>query len=112
MNIISGLAINEAATNHRDPGFRTLLSRLLTAISWDEEFDPTELVRLVVIEPGDTLDTVNAELGYTLTPDWEARDQEGTWTALTFILSDWGEGLLVFIPDQPGLDPALRQLAV
>jgi hypothetical protein len=110
MNMIFDAAINDSATNHPDPNFRCLLSRLLPAISCDGEFDPTELVRLVIIEPGDTLETLNAELGYALTPDWEARDREGGWYALTYILSDWGEGLLVFIPDQPDIDPAFLRL--
>lgn len=110
MNIIFGVAINEAATLHPDPAFRLLLTRRLAAISCDGEFDPTELVRLVVIEPGDTLETVNADLGYALTGDWEARDREGGWYALTYILSDFGEGLLIFIPDQPDIDPAFLRL--
>lgn len=109
MNTISDAAINEAATLHPDPDFRTLLSRLLTAISCDGDFDPGELVRLVIIEPGDTLENVNAELGYTLTPDWEARDREGGWYALTYILSDWGEGIIVLVP-QSGIDPAFLHL--
>lgn len=111
MNIIFDAAIYEAATNHPDPDFRTLLSKLLTAISCDGEFDPTELVRLVVIDPGDTLETVNADLGYTLTPDWEARDREGTWTALLYVVSDWGDGIAALIPaNRPDIDPAFLRL--
>ena len=110
MKLITDATIYEAATLYPDPEFRTLLSRLLSAISCDGEFDPTELVRLVIIEPGDTLETVNADLGYALTGDWEARDREGGWYALTYILSDFGEGLLIFIPDQPDIDPAFLHL--
>lgn len=110
MLILTDAAINEVAINHPDPDFRALLSRLLTAISCDGEFDPTELVRLVIIEPGDTLETVNTALGYTLTPDWEARDQQGTWTALTYVLSDWGEGIIALIPDCQDIDSAILHL--
>lgn len=110
MNIISGVAIYEAATLHPDPDFRTLLSRLLVAISCDGEFDPAELVRLVVIEPGDTLETVNTELGYALTGDWEACDREGGWYALTYILSDYGEGVIVLIRHGSDIDPAFLHL--
>lgn len=111
MNILqSSAAMYEAVTLHPEPDFRALLSRLLTAISCDGEFDLAELVRLVIIESGDTLETVNAALGYTLTPDWEARDREGGWYALTYILSDWGEGIIVLIPDQTGIDPAILRL--
>ena len=111
MNIISSSsAMYVLAANHPDPDFRTLLSRLLEAISCDGEFDLGELLRLVIIEPGDILGTVNAALDFTLTPEWEACDREGGWTALTYILSDWGEGLLVFIPDHPDLDPAFLRL--
>lgn len=110
MNIIHGAAIHEAAANHPESNFCTLLSRLLAAISCDGEFDPAELVRLVVIEPGDTLEAVTARLDFTLTPDWEASHWEGDWHALTYILSDWGEGLLVCIPDQPDINPAFLRL--
>lgn len=110
MNNITGPAIYEAATLHPDPAYRTLLSRLLVAITCDGDFDPTELVRLVNIEPGDTLETVNADLGYNLTPDWEARDREGGWYALTYILSDWGEGLIVLLLDRSDIDPAILHL--
>ena len=113
MNIISSSpAMLDLAANHPDPDFRTLLSRLLAAISCDGEFDPGELLRLVIIGPGDILGTVNAALDFRLTPEWEACDREGGWTALTYILSDWGEGIIALLPNQPGIDPALRKLAV
>lgn len=111
MNLISSSpALADLEANHTDPAFRSLLSRLLAAISCDGEFDPAELVRLVVIEPGDTLEAVTAQLDFTLTPDWEACDREGGYYALTFVVSDWGEGLLVFIPDRPDIDPAFLRL--
>lgn len=110
MNILfSSFAMFNVAAKHSDPDFRALLSRLLAAITCDGEFDPGELVRLVIIEPGDTVEAVNAELGFTLTTDWEACEGEGGWYVLTYILSDWGEGLLVCIPNQPDIDPAFRQ---
>lgn len=111
MNIItSSAAMFDAAANHSDPAFRSLLSRLLAAITCDGEFDPGELVRLVIIEPGDTLEAVTAELDFTLTPNWEACDREGGWYALTYILSDWGDGLLVLIPDRGHIEPAFLRL--
>ncbi len=110
MKLITDAAIYEAATKHPEPDFCTLLSKLLTTISCDGEFDPAELVRLVIIEPGDTLETANTELGYTLTPDWEACDKEGTWTALTYVTSDWGDGLLVFMEALETIDPAFLRL--
>mgnify|MGYP000946639527 CR=1 FL=1 len=111
MNFVTDAALIEAAALHPDPDFRALLSRLLTAIACDGEFDPGEMVRLVVIEPGDTLTAVEEDLSFTLTAVCEARDLEGVWTALTYILSDWGEGLLVFIPAQPDIDPTFLRLA-
>ena len=111
MNIVySSPTMLDLEANHPDPDFRSFLCRLLVAISCDGEFDPAELVRLVIIEPGDTLEAVNVAVGYTLTPDWEARDQEGAWHALTYVLSDWGEGLLVFLPARQDIDPAFLQL--
>lgn len=99
-----------AVATHPDPAFRTLLARLLTAISCDGDFDPAELVRFAVIEPGDTIDSLGAVLGIALPSDCEAAENEGDWTALTYILSDWGEGVIVFIPDRVGISPEFRGL--
>lgn len=111
MNIkASSHAIFDAAACPPDPAFRSLLLRLLAVISNDGEFDLGELLRLVIIKPGDTLEAVAAELDFTLTPDWEACDREGGWYILTYILSDFGDGLLLCVPDQPSIDPAFLRL--
>lgn len=111
MKLITDSALYDAATHHPDLNFRLLLTRLLAAISCDGEFDPAELVRLVIIEPGDTPDAVNVELGYTLTSDWEASDRVGNWTALLWVVSDWGEGIAALIPaNRPDIDPAFLHL--
>lgn len=111
MHIIqSSVAMFDMVAQHTDPACRRLLSKLLVSISCDGEFDPGELLRLVIIDPGDTLEAVTAQLDFTLSPDWEACEREGGWYALTYVLSDWGEGLLIFIPDQPDIDPAFLRL--
>ena len=40
----------------------------------------------------------------------EACDREGAWTALTYILSDWGEGIIVLIRHGSDIDPAFLHL--
>lgn len=99
-----------AVATHPDPSFRTLLSRLLTEISCDGEFDPAELVRFAVIDPGDTIESVGRALGIALPSDCEAADHEGDWTAFTYILSDWGEGVVVLVPDRVGISSEFRAL--
>lgn len=111
MDILSSESDFEHATNsHPDPAFRALLSRLLLAISGGGEFDPTELVRFIVVGPGDSMEAVETALLPASPSEWEAIDQEGGWTAVIYLLSDWGDGVIVLIPDRPDLAADLLRL--
>lgn len=80
----------------------------------DQEADHTALMQaLVVMEEGDGAADLEQALGFTVlrnrwnglphdapdfTPSWDALDDHPDWFELTFILSDAGEGIVVFIP--------------
>lgn len=71
------------------------------------------LLAVMVIEVGDTPADLEGALGFDVlhnrwnglaygqeyfTPSWDALEEHGDWFELTFILSDEGEGVVVFIP--------------
>ncbi len=99
----------EAATHHPDPDLRRLLVNRIASLQ-DYDCDLAELVQVLLVEPGDTLAALEAELGVELTTSWETIERQGGWYELTFILSDWGEGIVVFVPDQPGVPQELLTL--
>lgn len=70
------------------------------------------LACFVLIEPGDTIPAIEAELHLSIAPDpmWEwLQDHGGIWEA-PFILTDDGYGHVLLIPNREGIDPALLKL--
>lgn len=78
-----------------------------------EDYAVEELALFLVVQPGDTLEHVNAASGVTLvrngtftfTP--ETIDRQGDWLEVLFILSDDGFGVVLFAPLCAGADPNL-----
>ncbi len=99
----------EAATNHPDPDLRRLLVNRIASLQ-DYDCDLAELVQVLLVEPGATLDAIEAELGVELTTSWETITRQGGWYELTFVLSDDGFGWVIFVPDQPGVPQELLDL--
>ncbi len=77
------------------------------------ESDAALLQAILVMEEGDQAADLECALGFTVlrnrwnglshdaqdfTPSWDALDEHPHWFELTFILSDAGEGIVVFIP--------------
>ncbi len=73
----------------------------------------SELLHMVVVEAGDTVGDLEKQLGFTImhnrwngyshnaegfTPSWDAFDAHVHWYELTFVLSDDGFGIVVFLP--------------
>lgn len=74
------------------PHAHTVLSERLVDF---RDLPLSDLCRVQILEPGDAL------------PDllWEYVKHDGGWYELTAIESDDGFGLVVFVPDQPDIDP-------
>ncbi len=91
----------------------------------DDHHDLGEHVRFVAVAPGDTLDEIEAALGFPVatnlvdgsrlgqpgfTPSWEwAERHRGGWTELAFVLADDFAAVLL-VPDRDGIDPTLTGL--
>jgi hypothetical protein len=71
----------------------------------------SSLVNVVVLEPSDTLDALNAALGFRLEERVaDLKEAYTGWHELTYVLGDDGFGLLVYVPDRHEIDPRLRRL--
>ena len=86
-----------------------------------EPFDLATLGYFLIVEPGDTLDAVDAQLGFPIlanrfsgirfghpgfTPSFELVESFSGCFDMVFILDDSGYGIEVFIPSE-GVDPDL-----
>ena len=59
-------AIQAAVTAFDDPGLSALIATRIEELSEYEDYDLGDLVNIFVIEPGDALTDIDAELGFVL----------------------------------------------
>ena len=108
-----------------DPDLKMLLVKRLDMLSEFSQFDLSELAHFVIVEPGDTLATIEKELGFSpfvnfvdgarypdpaFTPSWEWLIDHGPWLELVFALSDSGFGINLLVPNRPDVDAMLLAL--
>jgi hypothetical protein len=106
-----------------DAGLRQLIQQRLVEISECCPWDADELGPFVVVEPGDSVEVLEAEIGLPLlrnlfddTPfghadfapafEWAAVHPEGFYE-LVYIVGDGGYGYDIFIADEAGVDADL-----
>jgi hypothetical protein len=114
-------AIQTAAINHPDPTLRSLLA-LRGAQLASTDGDP---VKIIVFEAGDTLESLEADLGFTplqsavgagvfgdldFTPSWEWIEAHPGWFELAYVFNDDGSGAIIFVSRVAGVDPGLLAL--
>lgn len=88
-----------------------LISRRIQELAEYEDYDLSELVHILVIEPSDAQTQVEAELGFSLAacpPDMV--ESHASWYEITIVVSDDGFGWVVFLPKHPDTDPELLAL--
>lgn len=90
-----------------DPTLTPLITRLVEDLAdYDRELE--ELVQVVVIDPGDLLSAIDAELGFQLLDrPLDVIEAHPGWFELTYVLSDDGFGVVVYVPVRPGVDARL-----
>lgn len=104
-----------------NPEIRRLVEQRIYDLG-KEPFDLAALGYFMVIEPGDRLEAINAQLGFPILanrrtglhfgqpgyePSFEFVEQIHGCFDMVFILDDSGYGIEVFIPDTEGVDPDL-----
>lgn len=95
-------ALSRLAQTHEDDTLRQLLAAQAENLA---EYDLEEIATLLVVEPQDTCAALDQALGWSLltgdhfTHYVELLRREGTYFELTFILSDDGYGLVLYVPE-------------
>lgn len=120
----------EAAASIADPELRHLIEKTIRDLSEDHPYNADELGYFLIVEQGDSLVTINAQIGFDIlcnrwtgtkfdqqgyTQSFECLDEFANWYEMLFIISDDGFGIEVFIPkaiDIPGLLAMCQRYAV
>ena len=118
-------SINTEIKETTDPQIADQLTR---HIQFDAEYhdpDVGNLLTVFLIEPGETLETIDRAMdGCFLTnhysrrqlgdpafvPCFETLEEHDTFYEVLFIQSDEGHALLILVPRCPGIDPGLLSL--
>lgn len=111
MQIISDLA---GAGQIRDTAIRDLVQQCINDLG-GEAFDSAELGYFLVVEGGDTLDTLEAQLGFSIVanrftgirydqpgfkPSFEFIEDLGHCYDMVIVLSDSGYGVEILVPNK------------
>lgn len=95
-------ALSRLAATHQDNTLRHLLAAQAENLA---DYDLKEIATLLVVEPQDTCAALNEALGWSLltgdhfTHYAELQNRHGGWHEITFILSDDGYGLVLYVPE-------------
>ena len=118
MQVIRGLPSTEQI---KDPAIRTLVQQRIEDLGGDQ-FDAAELGYFLIVETGDSIDTINTQIGFEIqanrftgirfaqpgfTPSFEFVEEFPACYELVFILDDSGYGIDIFISNGTGVDPNL-----
>lgn len=108
-----------------DPALRALIAERLADMAQGEDFDPEVHGYVVVMAPGDALGEVEAAFGMPLLanpvthltfgqpgfrPVFEYVGTHRGWYEVVAVPGDGDFGVVLFVPDQPGVDPRLLAL--
>ena len=114
----------EAISTVADPALRQLIELRISQINECCPWDADELGPMIVIEPGDTANDLEAVMGFSIlegtfdesrfgdedfTPAFEFADAIGdNLFELVYVINDGGYGYDIFIPNRPGIDPTIH----
>ncbi len=108
-----------------DPFLKQLLLKRLDILSEFREWDLSQLGHWSIVEPSDTVATIEADLSFSpwvnfvdgvrypdpsFEPSWEWLNAHGPWFELMFALSDSGFGIVLLVPNRPDVEPSLLGL--
>ena len=118
MQVIRDLLSTEQIS---DAAIRTLVQHRIDELGGDK-FNTTELGYILVIDPGDSIVTISAQLGFSIlanrftgirsdrpgfTPSFEFVEEFPSCFEIVIILDDSGYGVDIFISKGSGVDPDL-----
>lgn len=110
LTITDGVSLSRALTTSIDPRLKQLLTDRIQQLDVE---DLSTAARFIIVQPGDTLDDLEKELGFLIAgdhergfdPEWVA--DHGTFYEAVWILTDDGFAHVVLVPREPGISPDL-----
>ncbi|WP_428145743.1 hypothetical protein [Delftia acidovorans] len=102
------LSIHDACAQAFGTELGELIGLRIEELAEYEVDDLSSLVTILVLEPGDALTTVGAQLGFSLLDrDCDVAESHQDWFELTLVLGDDGFGVVIYVPKHTDLDPQL-----
>jgi DNA-binding Xre family transcriptional regulator len=104
----------DAIASITDPALRQLVQQRTDALVSDGD-TLEELCHFIVVEPGDSIEAIDAQLGFSILsnrwdglrfgdpafkPAWEILEDHLNYFEVVFVLGDDGYGVEVFVPKQ------------
>lgn len=96
-----------------DPTLRALIGLRVWQVDTDRRQPLSDVLQIVVVQPGDTSEVIHEAVGYPITwdqaeqPGFEWMNDHGSWFELAYVLTD-EFGMLVFVADHPDTNYVLR----
>lgn len=119
------VAVNAATETWPDPAMRQQLAERLSFYAQYDDLELGRLFNLILIEQGDTLESLDAEFngGFLINhysgrrlgdngfrPCFETLEEHPTFFDMVFCEGDAGFGVEVIVPKADGIDPRLLNL--
>ena len=125
ITIYDSLEMQDLLSGPIDPDLKSILLERLNLLAEYSEFDLSELINVIVVEPGDSMEAIAKEIGVsplqnivddvrypdpTFVPSWEFCITRKGYTDFTFTLCDAGLAICLLVPDRDDIEPQLLEL--
>jgi len=108
--ITSSVAMAAFLAQPLDPTLRRILTDRVEQLAEYDGYDLGELAHFLLVQPGDTLEAIEAALGFSLTTyDPETVTEHGGWVEAIFVVSDDGFGWVLLMPDELDIPLGLEE---
>lgn len=102
----------DASAVLQDSEVQVLLKAQVERLAEHADFDLSELAMFAIIQPHDTLESIEETLNWSLLDEAgsfitpvELIARQGGWYEVTFILSDDGYGMILYVPIDTTTEP-------
>lgn len=117
-------SITPALHGPLDPVVKELITAVIAGLDGYDDA-PDDMLRVLIVEPGDAIASIDAALGFSLLensmdgerygspgfePSWEWIEDHGSWFEAVFIIGDAGDGWGIYVANREGVDPDLLAL--
>lgn len=113
LTITNSVEMANVLSTMTDATLKRILTNRVEQLAQYDGYDLGELAHFLIIQPGDTLDTIEGALGFSPANRLsEVITNHGGWFEAVFVLSDDGFGWVLLVPDDPAAPPDIRELCL